>query len=152
VAAREAGSCRGECACERGLESRQASERIRVLEQYDMVYWPRDVEHVKKKKVLGLQGALLAPIVGPVYLDSCVVSESTYNHEALARALGRRISHVSAALPGPYSLRLPRLLTCVASFASSREEVEKRIIVSPIFSVRVWGGRRGGGGGHAILQ
>ena len=84
-----------------------------------------------------------------MYLDSCVVSESTYNHEALARALGRRISHVSSALSGPYSLRLPRLLTCVASFPSSREEVEKRIIVSPTFSVRVG---EGGGGGDSAMQ
>jgi hypothetical protein len=81
-------------------------------------------------QVLGMQGALLAPILGPVYLDSCVVSESSYNDQALARALGRRISHVSAALPAPYRLQQPRVLPCAASFPWSREQVEKRIIVS----------------------
>ena len=71
-------------------------------------------------QVLGLQGALLAPILGPVYLDSCVVSESSYNHEALKRAFGSRISHVSAALPAPYRLQQPRVLDVEAGVRRGR--------------------------------
>ena len=85
-------------------------------------------DKIARWNVLGLQGALLAPLILPVYLDSCVVSEPTFNAHALARSLGGRIAHVSDALAGRYRLNIPRLLTSSILFHSSREQVEKRII------------------------
>ena len=80
--------------------------------------------------VLGLQGALLSRFLSPIYLDSCVVSKSTFNQDAMTRALSERISHVSATLPAPFALHVPHVLSTSLEFASSRELVEYRVIQS----------------------
>jgi hypothetical protein len=79
--------------------------------------------------VLGLQGALLSQLLAcPVYLDACVVSSATFNHDALSRALARRIEHVVPALPVPFALRPPLIFSTPAEFPASRELVEQAII------------------------
>lgn len=105
-------------------------------------------DKIARWNVLGLQGALLAPLIRPVYLDSCVVSEPTFNAHALARSLGGRIAHVSDALAGRYRLNIPRLLSSSILFHSSREQVEKRIIQGLLATSlqNSHGGEEAGGG------
>jgi len=105
-------------------------------------------DKIARWNVLGLQGALLAPLIRPVYLDSCVVSEPTFNAHALARSLGGRIAHVSDALAGRYRLNIPRLLSSSILFHSSREQVEKRIIQGLLATSHQnsHGGEEAGGG------
>jgi hypothetical protein len=103
-------------------------------------------DKIARWNVLGLQGALLAGVLGPVYLDSCVVSDSTFNQDALARALCGRLSHVSHALPAPYTLRLPKLFASSVCFPASREQVEKRIIGEVLGGSKATSGESTGGG------
>lgn len=107
-------------------------------------------DKIARWNVLGLQGGMLSSILGPVYLDSVVVSEASFHQAALERAIAGRIPQLDSSmqLPSPFRLNAPRVTSCARVFPCSREQVEGRIIRDMLVQDAPCGDVKGRGAGE----
>ncbi|KAI8582323.1 hypothetical protein K450DRAFT_228464 [Umbelopsis ramanniana AG] len=82
--------------------------------------------------VLGLQSALLAMIIDPVYLDSVIVNQM-FDLQALQRALYGRLSNLPT-LESPYRRNQPRILHTERQYSCSKQILETKVPASDVIT------------------